>query len=197
VLRRWPGATAAALITVVTLGLTAVDLTDAAARRWWAERAFATDVVAGILVVLITVLLVDQVLRVRQLKDRARATAAQAAILMAQAERAKRNVSAVMNGSGDRDAALDEVRTYMTLLSISAPLLIDARVSRTFLEEAQRLAAELAHGLAPGVKTSGETSTASDARLEDSFERLRTASAPLLELLTAEQQSAAGGGESE
>lgn len=196
-LRRWPGATAAALITVVTLGLTAVDLTDAAARRWWAERAFATDVVAGILVVLITVLLVDQVLRVRQLKDRARATAAQAAILMAQAERAKRNVSAVMNGSGDRDAALDEVRTYMTLLSISAPLLIDARVSRTFLEEAQRLAAELAHGLAPGVKTSGETSTASDARLEDSFERLRTASAPLLELLTAEQQSAAGGGESE
>ena len=79
VLRRWPGATAAALITVVTLGLIAVDLTDAAARRWWAERAFATDVVAGILVVLITVLLVDQVLRVRQLKDRAYATAAQAA----------------------------------------------------------------------------------------------------------------------
>jgi hypothetical protein len=49
VLRRWPGATAAALITLVTLGLIAVDLTDAAARRWWAERAFATDVVAGIL----------------------------------------------------------------------------------------------------------------------------------------------------
>jgi hypothetical protein len=49
VLRRWPGATAAALITLVTLGLIAVDLGDGAARRWWAERAFATDVVAGIL----------------------------------------------------------------------------------------------------------------------------------------------------
>jgi hypothetical protein len=197
VLRRWPGATAAALITVVTLGLIAVDLTDAAARRWWAERAFATDVVAGILVVLITVLLVDQVLRVRQLKDRAHATAAQAAILMAQATRAKQNVSAVMNGAGDRDAALDEVRTYLTILSISAPVLIDARVSRTFLEEAQRLAVGLARGLAPGVKASGEASTASDARLEDSFQRLRSASAPLLEVLSAEQRSAAGGEESQ
>jgi hypothetical protein len=182
------------MVTLVTLGLVAVDLADAAARRWWAERAFATDVVAGILVLLITVLVVDQVVRVRQLKDRARATAAQAAILMAQAARAKQNVSAAMNGSGDRDAALDEVRTYMTILSISAPVLIDARLSRTFLEQAQRLAAELARGLASGAKASGETSTASESRLEDSFQRLRSASAPLLELLTAEQQSAADGG---
>ena len=196
-LRRWPGATAAALITLVTLGLIAIDLTDAAARRWWADRAFATDVVAGILVVLITVLVVDQVVRVRQLKDRARATAAQAAILMLQAERAKQNVSAAMNGSGDQDAALDEVRTYMTILSISAPVLIDARLSRTFLEQAQTLAAELARGLASGGKASGETSTASDSRLEDSFQRLRSASAPLLEMLTAEQRSAAGEGESQ
>ena len=196
-LRRWPGATAAVLITLVTLGLIAVDLTDAAARRWWAERSFATDVVAGILVLLITVLVVDQVVRVRQLKDRARATAAQAAILMLQAERAKQNVSAAMNGSGDQDAALDEVRTYMTILSISAPVLIDARLSRTFLEQAQTLAAELARGLASGGKASGETSTASDSRLEDSFQRLRSASAPLLEMLTAEQRSAAGEGESQ
>ena len=152
---------------------------------------------AGILVLLITVLVVDQVVRVRQLKDRARATAAQAAILMVQAARAKQNVSAAMNGSGDQDAALDEVRTYMTILSISTPVLIDARVSRTFLEQAQRLAVELARGLAPGVKASGEISTASDARLEDSFQRLRSAAAPLLGLLTAEQQSAAGRGESQ
>ena len=197
VLRRWPGATAAAVITLVTLGLIAIDLTDAAARRWWADRAFATDVVAGILVLLITVLVVDQVVRVRQLKDRARATAAQAAILMVQAARAKQNVSAAMNGSGDQDAALDEVRTYMTILSISTPVLIDARVSRTFLEQAQRLAAELVQGLPSGVKAAGETSTASDARLEDSFQRLRSASAPLLEVLSAEQRSAAGGEESQ
>jgi hypothetical protein len=195
VLRRWPGATAAVLITLLTLGLIALDLTDAAARRWWTGRAFATDVMAGILVVLITVLVVDQVVRVRQLKDRARATAAQAAILMLQASRAKQNVAAAMNGSGDRDAALDEVRTYMTILSMSAPVLIDARVSRTFLEQAQRLAAELARELASGAKTSAETSTASDSQLEDSFQRLRSASAPLLEVLTADQRSAAGGAE--
>jgi hypothetical protein len=153
--------------------------------------------VAGILVVLITVLVVDQVVRVRQLKDRARAMAAQAAILMLQAARAKQNVSAAMNGSGDRDAALDEVRTYMTILSISAPLLIDARVSRTFLEQAQTLGAELARGLGSGVTESGEASTPSDSRLDDTFQRLRSASAPLLAVLTAEQRGAAGGGESQ
>jgi hypothetical protein len=197
VLKRWPGATAAALITLVTLGLVALDLADTAARRWWAERAFATDVVAGILVLLITVLVVDQVVRVRQLKDRAGATAAQAAILMAQAARANQNVSAVMNGTGDRDAALDEVRTYMTILSISAPVLIDARVSRTFLEQAQGLAAELARGLASAAKAPGETGAAPDSRVQDSFGRLRSAAAPLLAMLTAEQQSAARGGEPE
>jgi hypothetical protein len=197
VLRRWPGATAAALVTLVTLGLITVDLTDAATRRWWADRALTTDVVAGILVVLITVLVVDQVVKVRQLNDRARATAAQAAILMAQASRAKQSVSAAANGSGDRNAALDEVRTYLTMLLISAPVLIDARVSRAFLEQAQRFGAELAHALASGVKASGETSTGSDARLEDSFQRLRSASSPLLEVLTAEERSAAGGGESQ
>jgi hypothetical protein len=196
VLRRWPGATAAVLITLVTLGLIALDLTDAAVRRWWADRAFATDVVAGILVLLITVLVVDQVVRLRQLKDRARAIAAQAAILMLQASRANQNVSATMTGSGDRDAALDEVRTYMTILSISAPVLIDARVSRTFLEQAQRLGAELARGLGSGVKASGETSTASDSRLEDSFQSLCSASAPLLEMLPADLRSAVGGGDS-
>jgi hypothetical protein len=197
VLRRSPGAAAAGLITLVALGLVAVDLADGAARRWWAERAFATDIVAGILVLLITVLVVDQVVRVRQLKDRAGATAAQAAILMAQAARAKQYVSAVMKGAGDRDAALDEVRTYMTILSISAPVLIDARVSRTFLEQAQGLAAELARGLASAVRTSSETGAGPDSRLEDSFGRLRSAAAPLLEMLTPEQQSAARGGESQ
>jgi hypothetical protein len=85
----------------------------------------------------------------------------------------------------------------MTILSISAPVLIDARVSRTFLEQAQGLAAELARGLASAVKASSETGAASDSRLEDSFAHLRSASAPLLEMLTPEQQSAARGGESQ
>lgn len=196
-LRRWPGATAAALITLVTLGLVAVDLADAAVRRWWADRAFATDVVAGILVLLITVLVVDQVVRVRQLKDRARAMAAQAAILMLQAGRATQSVSAAMSGSGDQDAALDEVRIYMTILSISAPVLIDAKVSRTFLEQAQQFGAELARGLGSGAKASTAAGTAPGSRLEDSFEQLRSASAPLLDVLTAEQRDAAGAEESQ
>jgi hypothetical protein len=196
VLRRWPGAVAAALVTLVAIALVTVDLTDAAARRWWSARAFATDVVAGILVLLITVLVVDQVLRARQLTDRARATAAQPAILMAQAGRARQGVAASMGDAGSRDAALDEVRTYLTILSISAPILIDARSSRVFLEAAQRFAGELARGLAGRAEPAAEVTTASESRLEDSFQDLRSASSPLLERLSAEARSAAGVGES-
>jgi hypothetical protein len=116
---------------------------------------------------------------------------------MVQATRSKDSVAAAMNGSGDQDAALDEVRTYMTILSISAPVLIDARLSRTFLEQAQRLAAEMARPLAASpAKASGQTSTASGSGLEESFQRLRSAAAPLLDMLTVEQRSATGEGES-
>jgi len=37
----------------------------------------------------------------------------------------------------------------------------------------------------------------SDSRLKDSYQRLRSASAPLLAMLTAEERSAADGGESQ
>ncbi len=80
------------------------------------------------------------------------------------------------------------MRTYLTILSISAPVLIDAKVSRTFLEQAQSLSAELARVLASGAKASGETGTSPGSRLEDSFERLRSASAPLLDMLNIERR---------
>ena len=60
---------------------------------------------------LITLLVVDQVVRLRQLSVRARAVAAQAAIIMTEAVRASRSVSAaVAQGAdeGDRDAAADD-----------------------------------------------------------------------------------------
>ena len=51
-----------------------------------------TDTVAGLLVLLITVLVADQVIRLRQIKDRVRAVAAQAAILVNQAIRSAQAV---------------------------------------------------------------------------------------------------------
>jgi hypothetical protein len=102
-------------------------------------------VASGILVLLVTILVVNRVLNVRQLRGRSRAIAAQAAIVMSQAARATRAVVSVLKGDSNRESASDELRTYMTMLLISAPLLIDADLSRTFLEEAQTLAGQLAH----------------------------------------------------
>jgi hypothetical protein len=127
----WQAGFATVVVVLLTLFLVVLDVTDETFRRWWSARAFTTDTVGGILVVLITVLVVNQVVRIRQLRDRSRATAAQAVIVLTQAGRATRAVAAV-GDSGDRATASDEVRTYLTMVLIAAPILIDARRSRAF-----------------------------------------------------------------
>lgn len=193
---RWQGWLAAAAVTLVAFGLVILDLTDEAFRSWWDDRGLTTDTVAGVLVLLVTVLVVDQVVKRRQIKDRSRAVAAQAAILMGQAKRSSRAVSSALDGSGDRSAASDEVRTYMMMLIVGAPILIDARLSRTFLELAQRLAGEMARALATMTKTP-EAPTVSAARLDDAIAKLRAALTPLLQPLDSEELLVAGGSESE
>jgi hypothetical protein len=94
----------------------------------------------------------------------------------------------MLDGTGDREAAGDELRSYGTMLLIAAPMLIDAAMSRAFLEEAQRLAGELARALhAHRRGTAGETER---ARLDDAIQRMRGASAPLLAILNPEQREA-------
>ena len=182
VLSRWQGSPAA---TLVTGALVMLEVTDVGVRRWWAFHALTTDTVAGLLVLLITVLVADQVVRLRQIKDRARAVAAQAAILVNQAIRSAQAVSQALAGSGDRDAAGEEFRTYMMMLLVGAPVLIDAAVSRNFLEQAQALGGEMARALAATASTPGQASYPA-ARLDDAVQRLRTASTPLLQVLDPE-----------
>ena len=98
VLARWQGALAAVVVTLTAVALVGLDLTDAGFRSWWAARALTTDIVAGVLVLLVTVLVVDQVVSRRQFKERSRAVAAQAAIVVSQAVRAQRAVTATING---------------------------------------------------------------------------------------------------
>ena len=136
-LSRWQGGSAAVVVTLVTCVLVISDLVDGGIRRWGDGHALTTDTVAGLLVLLITVLVVDQVVSARQFNDRSRAVGAQVAIIMTQAERASREVSQAVAqglGPGDRDAASDDFRTYMIMLMVGAPVLIDAKVSRAFLE---------------------------------------------------------------
>lgn len=194
VLSRWQGGLAALVVTLVTGALVILEVTDSGLRRWWAFHTLTTDTVAGLLVLLITVLVVDQVVRLRQINSRARAVAAQAAIMVNQAIRSSQAVSQALAGSGERDAAGDEVRTYMMMLLVSAPVLIDAATARTFLEESQLLGGELARALAAQAR-GGDAVSRSSARVGHAVTRVRTASKPLLATLSLAELTAASADE--
>ena len=197
-LTRWQGGTAAVIVTLLTCALIILDSTDSPERRWWDGHAITTDTVSGLLVLLITVLVVDQVVRRRQVADRSRAIASQAAIMAVQARRTVQAVNQAVAGDAsenDRDAAFDELRTYMMMLLVAAPLLIDVPMSRSFLEQAQNLGGEMARVLAATGK-SRDGAAISTSRLDDAVKRLRAASDPLLQVLDPETRAAVLGGDS-
>jgi hypothetical protein len=185
VLTRLQGGLAAIVVTSLALGLIVLDLTDRGFREWWAGRALTSDLVAGLLVLSITLLVVDQVVGRRQIADRSRAVAAQVAILMNQATQTADAVSAALGGADGRDGASDEVRTYTLMLLVVAPLLIEEPQSRGFLEQAQRVAGELERVLRAMART-GDPSSISHVRLDDAVTRLRELSKPLLQVLDLE-----------
>jgi hypothetical protein len=174
---------AAVLATLITVALVAGEVWDAGQRRWWAAHPLTTDTVAGLLVLLVTVLVVNQLLSRRQAAQRGHAVAAQAAIVAAQAARSAKAVSAAAGGSGDRGAASDGFRTYMMMLLISAPVLIDDPVARNFLERAQYLGGVLARTLARKDRPAGRTAVPGDS-VDDALRQLQTAAAPILPLLS-------------
>jgi hypothetical protein len=191
---QWRGWAAAIAATLVAWGLVVAEIDDTGMRHWWSSHALTTDTVSGLLVLLITLLVVNQVVRRRQLRDRSQAVAAQAAIMMAQADRASTAVSSALDGSGERGNASDEFRTYMMMLLVGAPVLIDGRVSRSFLEQAQRLGGEMARVLTTMTRAHGSEHApkAPDARLNAAIAQLRTAAAPLLQPLDLSELAAAG-----
>ncbi len=191
-LSRWLGGLAAAVVSVVAGVLVVLDVNDAGLRRWWEGHALTTDTVSGLLVLLITFLVVDQVVLIRQIKDRARAVGVQAAILVTQASRTSQAVSQALTGSGDHDAASDEFRTYIMMLLAASPVLINAQASRYFLEQAQHLAGEMARAVTVISKTPGQEKSWT-TRLDEAVRRLRAASDPLLADLDPEMRAAVSG----
>ena len=178
----WPPAI---LATLITVALVVDELTDAGQRRWWSARPLTTDTVAGLLVLLITVLVVNQLLNRRQSRQRGHAVAAQAA-------RSAQAVSALADGSGDRDAASDGFRTYMLMLLTGAPVLINDPTARHFLEQAQYLGGLMARTLAV-IDKSPKGTVAPDDGLQDAVRQLQSAAAPLLQLLTPAVRDAING----
>jgi hypothetical protein len=80
------------------------------------------------------------------------------------------------------------------MLLVGAPVLIDGRLSRSFLEQAQRLGGEMARVLAMMTRAhhSEHAPTAPDARLNAATAQLRTVAAPLLQPLDLSELVAAG-----
>jgi hypothetical protein len=177
------GWSAAVLAMLVMLMLVVGELADAGQRRWWATHPLTTDTVAGLLVLLVTVLVVNQLLDRRQARQRGHAVAAQAAIVVAQATRSAMALSSVIDESGDRGAASDGLRTYMMMLLTGAPVLIDDPVARRVLEQAQYLGGVMTSALGAIDRSPGGAAVPSD-RLDDAVQQLRSAAAPLLQLLS-------------
>ena len=180
---------AALLATAITLAIVVGELTHAGQRRWWAARPLTTDTVSGLLVLLITVLVVNQLLNRRQSRQRGHAVAAQAAIMVAQGARSTQAVLSVIDGSGDRDAASDGFRSYMMMLLTGAPVLINDPIARHFLEQAQYLGGIMARTLTLIDKSPPGPAVSADG-LNDAMQQLQSAAAPLLQLLNPEMRDA-------
>lgn len=61
-LKVWQAGVATIAVALLSSALVVLDLSDGAFRRWWSAQAFTTDAIAGMLVVLITVSIVNQAL---------------------------------------------------------------------------------------------------------------------------------------
>jgi hypothetical protein len=180
---------ATAIAIALAVALVALEVTSRAVRRFWDGHALTADTVAGVLVVGLTVLIVDQLLMRRQFIQRSREIAVKAGIVLAQARRSVEPVRSVREGGGDRSAAADEFRTYVLMLLVSAPVLIDSPVARRFLEKAQRLAGELGSILTPSAVASS-IGIGLPGGLEEAIEGLRAAAAPLLASLSSDELAA-------
>jgi hypothetical protein len=176
---------AAGLAVLVTVALIVGEITNAAQRSWWGSHSLTTDTVSGLLVLLITVLVVNQLINLRQDRQQRHAVAAQAAIVAAQAAQSAKAVSSVTGGSGNRHDAAEADRTYLLMLLISAPVFIDDPVARRFLEQAQDFGGEMTRTLAQTHSSTGGAAGPGD-RLDDALQQLQSAAAPLLQLLGPE-----------
>jgi hypothetical protein len=172
---------------LITLALVVDELTNTGQRRWWAAHPLTTDTVAGMLVLLVTVLVVNQLLNRRQARQRGHAVSAQTAIMVTQAGRSAKAVSAAIDGSGDRGAASDGFRTYMMMLLIAAPVLIGDPVARRFLEQAQYLGGVMASTLA-AIEISPDGAAVPSDGLDDAVQQLQSAAAPLLQQLSPQMR---------
>jgi hypothetical protein len=189
-LRAWSGALS---VTVAAITLVVLDLADGPVRRYWVWHTFTSSVLSGFLVLLLTVLIVDRVTRMRQLRNQSHVISVQALVIVAQGTRTA-DAIARSTSKEEREEASGELRTYTQMLLTSAPVLIEARTSRVFLETAQLVAGQFFQAL-----NKAEEKGVEDGKpvIEHAAAQLREAAAPLLSLLPPEWREAVSPDEAE
>lgn len=189
--RAWSGALA---VLVIAVALVVLDTTVRLVHVYWSRHSFTSSVVSGLLVLMLTVLIVDRVVHIREIGNQSRAMGAQAAFIVTQAGRTADAINRASSSPDDLDAASGELRTYMLMLLTSAPVLIDAKVSRAFLETADRFGMQLARALRA---TGSDQGHARKSGLDDGAKQLREAAGPLLNALNPDERAAVSSVESD
>jgi hypothetical protein len=106
----------AAVVMVVVLALMALDILDDSFNTWFDQHSFTTDAASTLLGLAVAALVVDRITDRRRLRDRAQVMAAQGTMIAAQGLRTNQAVARALDGNGDREAAEDELRTYLTMM---------------------------------------------------------------------------------
>ena len=117
-------------MTPITGILVVLDIRDGSVHQLWSRHSCTSSVLAGVLVLLLTVLIIVRVTQMRKLRNQSRAIAVQAAIIVAQAARAVDAIKTTSRSTEEREAAAEELRTVTLTLLTSAPVLM----TRTFRE---------------------------------------------------------------
>jgi hypothetical protein len=176
--RAWWGAI---VVTLITAAVVAIDSWDTSARRYWSRHSLTTNVSAGILVLALTVLIIDRVILVRQLRNESHAIAVEAAIIVTQASRAADAIARAPLSAEARADASNELRAYTHMLLTSTPVLIGTEPRRLFLDTAQRAAGHLGRAL-----RDRRDERTIETFLGEVVKQLRAAAEPLLEVLHPE-----------
>jgi hypothetical protein len=161
-------AVAAAVIT---------DLAIHGVGDWWNRHSFISSLVSSALILAVTVLVVNEVLSRRQIRERNRVAAVQALIVYTQVLRTDQVVMASPDEQQDSDVA-GEVRALGSMVLIAAPALFDDPEARDFMEQAERFSALLVR---IGLSRPGQGVTDADRdKLSKAKDAMSAAVQPLL-----------------
>jgi hypothetical protein len=174
----------AAIAAVAVLAvLVSFDFVDSGFRSFWDRHSFTASVVANLLVLAIAALVVDEIVALRQRRQRQVSVSVQGLLLYGQARRAYRSVV-----GGEEAGGVEELRAFASMLLTASSNLFDDPDARSFLEEVQRFTGVMYGALSTA--TDGKLTDAGAEKLSGQMARLDSAVKPLMNRIPPQERSA-------